>query len=252
MDNNYPTVQISAPIRNREKFLPYYLDNILNSDYPLKNITLYFLINDSKDQSEKILWQFKNTYSHLFNRIKIDKYNRNVIEDQRTTEVRMSAIYKHLAEMRNYLLQTNKSDFYISIDSDIMIKKDTIKQLVSRNVDICSALILNGYLYSPESPEIYPNILNKLPNGTYKHIINYEKKGLLSVDFTGAIVAIKKDVTKNKYVKYNFNSQGEDEPFCSSAINQGYKIYCDTNCRCTHVMNEEFLDKYIRGEFVFD
>lgn len=252
MDINYPTVQISAPIRNREKFLPYYLDNILNSNYPLKNITLYFLINDNKDSSEKILWQFKNTYSNLFNKIKIDKYDRNVIEDQRTTQVRMSAIYSHLAEMRNYLIRTNKSDFYISIDSDIMIKKETIRQLVSRDVDICSALILNGYLYNSESPQNYPNILSKLPNGTYKHIVNYENMGLLPVDFTGAIIAIKKEVIKNKNVRYGFDSQGEDSPFCSSAISQGYKIFCDIDCRCTHVMNEEFLDKYIRGEFVFN
>jgi cellulose synthase/poly-beta-1,6-N-acetylglucosamine synthase-like glycosyltransferase len=39
-----PTIQISAPVRNREKYLPYYLDGILSQNYPKDKIAIIDII----------------------------------------------------------------------------------------------------------------------------------------------------------------------------------------------------------------
>lgn len=248
MNKNYPTVTIGCPVRDRELYLPSYLECIKNLDYPLENITLLFIENDSKDSTLSILNKFKNENNHLFHRIKIYTYNQGTPPDERDSYIREQFSYNALSRLRNYWLQQIKTSYALSCDSDIMMPKNTLKQLLSHKQDYVAGLIVNGYLFDKSNPYKYLNILKKV-NGGYTHINQYPENTLLEVDFSGAIMLLSQKSCKLGH--FGFDKQGEDLVMCQTLQSKGIKIYVDTSIRCTHCMSEEYLELYKKGEFVF-
>lgn len=248
MNNNYPTVTIGCPVRNRAVYLPHYLNCIKNLEYPKKNITLLFVENDSKDSTLQILNQFKKENSQYYHKIKIEVYNQNTPEDARKDVIRKQYTYNALAKLRNFWLSQIKTDFALSCDSDIMMPKDTLIKLLSHKKDYVAGLIINGYLYNPSCPEKYTNILQW--NGyAYVHIGKYPENSLIPVDFSGAIMLLSQKACK--LGKFGYADQGEDQIFCESLRKQNIELFCDTSVKCTHCMNEEYLNKFIKDGFFF-
>lgn len=257
---NDKKIVISCPVSNRGKFLPYFLDNLYKLDYPKKLITFYFLINNSHDDTESILLNFKSCYESEYNSINIDYYkkNKNVPLDCRVKDIRVKFTYRHLAQLRNRILQyvsSSDADFLFSVDSDIMVKPDTLKKLLSHDKDIVSSLIWNGYIKNPSNPYLYPNILIRKENNTFTHVSNWYVKNapvlteskLIEIDATGAICLISKEVASN--TQYGFHSQGEDIFWSIDCKNKGYKLHCDLSAYCEHLMSEELLEKYIEKNY---
>jgi GT2 family glycosyltransferase len=246
---------IAAPVHQRAKFLPYYLNNIYNLENDKKMLSLYFIINNSSDESESILKEFQRQHKDEYENIVIDVYNsEKIILDERFDEVRINHTYSHLSYLRNMIL--DKADelnvnYLLIIDTDIMIKPSTLNNLLYHNKPIISGLIWNGHLVDKE-PWRFPNILKREGN-SYKHIKNFyiknpekaPKDKLIDVDFTGAVILISKEVFKNKNIRYAKFNLGEDEPFCRTAKEQGFQIVCSPYCFCNHLMNEEMLNDYI-------
>lgn len=250
---NFPLVTITAPIRSRQKILPYYLNGILSQTFPHSNTQLLFVINNSTDNSENILNEFKKQYENEYMRIRIEKYNRpNVPEDKRIRNVR-PAIYTHLAEMRNYIAQQVKTEWQMSVDSDIILLPDTIEKLIDSKKKCISALICNGHEFAKTqkvNPYDYTNIMNKDAKGRYFHIPKTHWKGIIQINMTGAVYLIHKDIFKKCKYK-NDITYGEDIPFCKDVENLGETLWCDTDIRLPHLMNEELLEKYKNEEFFF-
>ena len=249
MNEKLPTVTIGCPIRNREKYLPYYLKAIQELNYPSENISLIFVLNDSIDNTKQILYQFKDENSHKYSRIKIDNYDLNTPKDSRDSYTRNNFTYNSLAKLRNYLLYNIKTDYFLSCDSDIMMKPDTLTKLMSHQQDYVAGLIINGYEFDPADPYKYTNILRNSPKG-YLHVQNIPDNELIEVDFTGAIMLLSRKAYKSG-AQFAPHKLGEDLPFCQGINQHGMNIYCDTSARCTHLMTEELLAKYIKGEFTW-
>ena len=265
---NKKTITIATLVRNREYILPHYLNHIYNIDYDKSKINILWVVNNSNDNSQKILEDFKSKYNSEYNKIKIDVINKtNLKEDTRKKEPRIDYIYKHLAELRNYICENSNTDYLFSIDSDILVlDKDILNKFTSYDKDIVSSYIYNGYIFAKDtnykhSPYDFTNAMifnNRFDK--YKRPIfeifsrsHIKKIGsrLQKIDITGAVYLIKKQVYKNKNVKYDFYHQGEDIPFCVSAIRSGYKVYCDFGTYSQHIMSEEFLEKYLNGEKLY-
>jgi glycosyltransferase involved in cell wall biosynthesis len=244
----YSTVTIGCPIRNREKYITPYLECIKKINYPLDKITLLFVLNDSNDNTGSILNSFKKNNSYLFHKIKILTYNQNTPEDARVDSVRKKYTYNSLSKLRNYWLSQIKTDYAFSIDSDIMIKPNSLQKLLSHNKDYVAGLIINGYLFDPKNPYKYTNMLHKTVGG-YKHINTYNDNEILEVDFTGAVMLLSRIACR--LGRFGYHEQGEDQVFCESLQKNGIKLYVDTSVKCTHCMSEEYLEKYINGDFVW-
>jgi glycosyltransferase involved in cell wall biosynthesis len=249
MSNNLPTVTIGCPIRNREKYCKPYLDAILNLDYPKDNISLLFILNDSTDDTAFILNNFKQENSQLYHKIKIEIYNQNTPEDKRETTIREQYTYSSLSKLRNYWLSQVKTEFALSCDSDIMLHDpQTLNKLINHRKDFVAGLIINGFLYDKNNPSQYTNILKG--NGfTYQHINKYPENTLIPVDFSGAVMLLSQKACK--LGKFSWHKQGEDCGMSESLKKQGIHLWCDTSVKATHCMSEEYLDKYLRGEFIF-
>lgn len=248
-NSNLPTITIGCPVRNRGKYLPHYLEAIYNLDYPKDKITLFFVINDCKDDTSSILSKFKSDNDNLYHKIKLDEYDLGTPEDARTTSIRNNYTYKALSKLRNYLLFNIRTDYYLSCDSDIMMKPDTLNKLLSHGKDYVAGLICNGYIVSPNNPYKFMNILNRIPFAkSYKHITEYKDGELIPVDFTGAVMLLSKQLIKSG-AQFGHGNQGEDQIFCEDVKAKGFQIYCDTSAKCTHLMSEAYLVRYIKGKF---
>lgn len=243
-------ILISAPACNRGWILPYYLRNLYNLSYPKEKISLYWIVNNCNDNTFQILSEFEHAHRNEYEKIKIDVFNNEKIpEDNRSEQIRKQFIYEWLSTLRNRILDKCVEwdcDYLISCDTDILMRKDCIEKLLSHDKDVCAGLIANGYLFNPSNPFAFPNILKRLENGHYKHIYNSyvkNKEGLREVDFTGAVIAISKEVCKVSRYAPDL-TYGEDLPWSKSVQSTGYKLYCDCSCYCQHVMSKELLEEF--------
>jgi glycosyltransferase involved in cell wall biosynthesis len=251
-NQNYPTVTIGCPVRSREKHLPNYLNCILNLDYPLHLVSLLFLENNSTDNSYQILEKFFHEHQHKFNSVNIYQVNIRDFDDDRMADTREKLVYLALAMLRNLWIKNIKTEYAFSVDCDIMFQPDTLKRLLSHNLDFVSALICNGHFVHEHltnfNPYLNLNAHRYNEQGNLKSV-SVDSKGLVEVDYTGAIALMSKKVCE--IGNFEYSTFGEDLPFCKSVQDAGIKLYCDASNRATHCMNERLLNEYLQGKFEF-
>jgi hypothetical protein len=214
---------------------------LLNIDYPKKRIKLYFLINNCTDGTDDELRRFKEKYKNEYLDIILEKYKMPYRKDMRHTKHRQE-IYSRLSELRNHVLNNIQTDYFFSVDSDIIVKENVLKELLNANKDIIAAVINNDKILRPYLK--YPDIrTNLLINNYYgenkekiqiKHYMNFPLNEIIEIDYTGAVYLMTKEVCKT--VRYGYHKQGEDITFCLNAKEQGYKLYAHTGLWQEHIM----------------
>jgi GT2 family glycosyltransferase len=235
------SVVIGTPIRDRAWILSRYLESIYNLDYPKEEIILVFLINDSNDSSAKIIANI--TYPWCKDKY---KYKNIIISDKhygfescdrelgRTTEK-----FLHFARIRNDwigLFKHIKDVTHIfSIDSDILVPKNSLKKLIENDRDICSMVISNSIVKRGYGKDI-TNLFTYNENyEQYENILNYNDS-LFEVDVTGSVCLIKRKVLEK--VDYQAHPLGEDFGFCIKAKQLGFKVWCDGSLKGEHIMSK--------------
>jgi glycosyltransferase involved in cell wall biosynthesis len=252
LNQNYPTVTIGCPIRTREKYLPHYLNCILNLDYPLNLIDLLFLENNSTDNSYQILESFLNEHQNKFNHITIAQVNIRDFNDDRMADTREKLVYLALAMLRNLWIKNIKTEYALSVDCDIMFQPNTLKKLLSHNLDFVSALICNGHFAHEYIPNFNPYLnlnAHKYSDQGNLQSISMDSEGLIEVDYTGAIALMSKKVCD--IGTFAYSTFGEDLPFCKSLQDAGIRLFCDTKTKATHCMTDSLLYEYAEGKFEF-
>lgn len=166
-----------------------------------------------------------------------------------------------------------KYDFLFLIDSDIVIDKKCILQLLSNNVDIVSNIFWtqwqkNGIL-TPQCfwiPDIYiqdkafnvPMTFEEAHKIKMNMIEKLKKPGLYKVDGLGACTMISRHALELgvsfKEIP-NLRIPGEDRPFCIRAGALGINLYMDSVYPAYHINKEIYLDRvneFKRDGFKFD
>jgi FkbM family methyltransferase len=137
-------------------------------------------------------------------------------------------------------------DYLLSVDSDIVLPRDTLRRFLSHDVDMVSGL------YIQRKPgqhilEIYENNdrggVSNIPYGKIKD------RGLVPIGGCGfGCVLVKKSVFQSiPYPHFVYHSAlnhantiSEDVDFCAKALKNGFKIYADTAIKCRHIGQGEF------------
>jgi len=209
-------IMIGSPVRNRGWVLRRYLDALLRQKVNNADIEFMFVLNDSVDDTEDILKEYNMNYvTHNLN--------------DSSGSVRGEYSFNHLAEVRNRLLQeflNSDADYLFSVDTDIIVPEGGLRRLIDSNKDIISMLIKNHPTLKAHNIMINSKHLQTIP------------KGIIQVDVTGAVYLIKRKVIESG-VRYNYSINGEDVPFCKSAYEHGFSIFCDTSIRPIHVYSKE-------------
>lgn len=272
-DLSLPTISIVFPCRNRQEYLPVFLEHILAVDYPKKLISILAIVNDSSDDSEKILHKFKIENENAYNQIYIKRYDLGTptydsnryavikpkyIQSNGITKVLPQndthKVYKNLAKHRNSLMSKANSDYVFSIDTDIFFKPDILKKLLSHDKDYVSGFICNGYIVEKLNGKRAYDYSNAMyfdsHNNKHIHYSFDQTKGLVECSNTGAIFLISKKAYKSGAM-FEGHALGEDFPFCQGLIRRGFKLYSDTDIKCSHAMDLNLLKKYKSGEWIY-
>lgn len=231
-------ILISCPIRNREYSVNTFLQHIKDLIYPKNKLSLFFIINDSVDNTEKYLQEFKNEYKHLYKSIEIDKLNFNAPKDSRTS-IRRKFIFKNLSILRNKILDKAielNVDYLFMIDSDVYVSDLSLKKLLSQKKDIISATIDNSY-----GRNKYFNVM-WLVNDRFIRLDLKDKPDVFKCDLTGACILISKKVLKSG-CRYGFHPVGEDAAFCLDALSKGFELYSYKGIAFHDMRPMSFLNK---------
>ncbi|MGE5404942.1 MAG: glycosyltransferase [Candidatus Saccharibacteria bacterium] len=220
-------VLIGCPVRNRAWILPSYLDALLNLNYPEELCEYAFIVNDCVDDTLRVLQDFALNCSspvHL------------IVKDlgAKTRTSRGGFNVNGLVVLRNELLKVflkTKCTHLFSVDSDILVKSESLRRLLELDLAIVSALVRNDHHLGNLR---YFNIL-QVTDGHLIPIRDFPRNQVIPVDCTGAAYLIKREVIEAG-VGYTKHPQGEDAGFCEEARKLGFTIWCHTGIECEHVM----------------
>ncbi len=234
-------ILIASPIRNRSWILSEYLYFLSRLDYPKKNLSFHFILNDSLDSSAEILADWKAAHEKEYRYIRISEVNFDYPHDWGEDRVvtaeamlnRKNKTYKSLSVLRNLILDLAwldmDVDYLFSVDSDILVNPDILNKLLATNKDIVAGLIGNGNFN-----------YNFMPLAGHRNILPLEK--LFEVTTTGAVMLISRKVFENKLIRYSPEKTGEDEGFCMSARTHGFKSYVLQELQKHIMKRSEFND----------
>lgn len=270
--NDKPTVMLGTLIRNSAWILKEFLEHVRSLTYDKRKMDLVFVVNDSIDESEKMLHEFANEHRLEYNKLIIAKHDfgANAIGwgSSRLNEEDPCArrggapqertkLFSNLAILRNALLSIHKqhseAEWFFSVDSDILVEPETLDTLIADgSPKMRSALIVNDWLtethtrFELNHRSTNAGVLVHAIDGRHaiSHFFNYRLGSVHRIDLTGACFAIPKSIAGMS--NYGYHEWGEDAAFCLG-LPQGTIVEFDTRTIPFHAMNQELLRR--RGEF---
>lgn len=136
-------------------------------------------------------------------------------------------------------------DYWMSIDTDIVVRPETLRTLIEADRDIVSEIFWT-----------------QAPNGSYwcnawMHdqaagmSADWKKPGLYRVGMTGALTLVKRrvfeagvDYTPIPNIKTAL--RGEDRHFCVRAACAGFEMWIDSHCPADHLYTRRVYEEYMR------
>lgn len=146
-------------------------------------------------------------------------------------------------QIRNLIAEWAKRyDYLLSVDSDIVLPKDSLRKMIEADVDIISGLYIQR-IPGTQTVEIYEDT----PSGGVSNVpyrVLEEKSGVVEVAGCGfGAVLIKSEVFRQlSYPHFVYKSAldhkdtvSEDVYFCQKARKAGFKVWADTTIKCDHL-----------------
>ena len=265
-------ILIGSPVRQKSSILKEFLSGLDEAEKGQNQVTYYFVDDNIEEESSNLLKKFAENNDVIIKKGS-DLYNQDAHYEEHvwhTENLARITVYKN--EMISYCIK-RKYDFLFLIDSDIVIDKKCILQLLSNNVDIVSNIFWtqwqkNGIL-TPQCfwiPDIYiqdkafnvPMTFEEAHKIKMNMIEKLKKPGLYKVDGLGACTMISRNALELgvsfKEIP-NLRIPGEDRPFCIRAGALGIDLYMDSVYPAYHINKEIYLDRvneFKREGFKFD
>lgn len=156
----------------------------------------------------------------------------------------------NIAQVRNLIaswIQQGTYDYLFSVDSDIVLPKDTLTKMIAHDKDIISGVYIQRKP-NVEIPEIYRWKGNHLTNVALHEL---KPSGLQKIDACGfGCVLIKAEVIQTmSYPHFVYEmdhktpAPSEDVYFCMKATEQGFTLYADSTIVCGHIGNYNYTPK---------
>lgn len=253
-------ILIGAPVRVKNTVLKEFLTGLEEVDKGTNTVDFYFVDDNSDSISSELLQSFAERNNTVLKKgtelyQTDDKYDGHNWKSETLAKV---TCYKNT--IINYCIE-KKYDYLFLIDSDIVLDKRALLQLISDNVDIVSNVFWNQWVKNGQlTPQCFwiPDIYlqesawntprpfeesHKIRMDTYEEM---KKPGLYKVDGTGACTLIKRQALEagvNFTEIPNLKILGEDRPFCIRAGALGFELYMDTHYPAYHCSREVFLDR---------
>ncbi|AXT49505.1 glycosyltransferase family 2 protein [Aquimarina sp. BL5] len=224
-DQELPLCTVIVPAYNEGELVYKTLHSLAESDYPIEKLQIISIDDGSQDDT----WQWmEKAKSELGNRVSIYQQPEN--------KGKRHALYRGF--------KLGMGDVFITVDSDSIVKKDTLRVMASPFVtnEECGAVAGNVRVLNSDKALI-PRMLNVSFAFSFE-FIRSAQSALGSVLCTpGALSAYRREAVMNcreAWITQTFMGQvskiGEDRAMTNMILKQGYKVlfqrkaYVYTNC----------------------
>lgn len=265
-------ILIGSPVKQKSNILKEFLMGLEEAEKGQNQVTYYFVDDNTEVASSDLLKAFAEKNDVIIKNGS-ELYDAEVPYDGhiwRAANLEKVMIYKN--EIISYCIN-NGFDYLFLIDSDIVIDKKSLLQLLSDNVDIVSNVFWNQWrkngILTPQCfwiPDIYvqdkafnvPMTFEEAHQIRMEMVERLKSPGLYKVDGLGACTMISRRALEMgvsfKEIP-NLRIPGEDRPFCIRAGALGIDLYMDSTYPAYHIAKEIYLDRveeFKREGFKFD
>ncbi len=233
--NEMPAVLIGAPIRDMERVLQRYLDAILGLDYPKKRIALMWIVNDSEDESLKMLQDFKKEYEKKYKRIEIAEIQWNAPKDAKIAEVRYGAgdqwgAVDSMGRGKNILKESilEDEDYLFYVEGDVILTRDCLKKLLNDDKKIVGALVKTGDAPNAFNVLRFDSLFNCYTRDSF--MIPEE---ISLVDFVSGPVLFHRSILRK--IEFNKMQSGEDSAAMNICRREKIDVWLDPRVKLEHL-----------------
>ena len=232
-DDRLPVSTVIVPAYNEGELVYQTLMSLAQSDYPHEKLQLISIDDGSKDDT----WEWMQ-------KAKAELGDRLEIYQQPHNQGKRHALY------RGFNLATG--EVFVTVDSDSVVKRDTLRNLVSPFVldEKCGAVAGNVRVLNNKNAMI-PRMLNVSFTFSFEFIRSAQSK-LGSVLCTpGALAAYRKDVVMaclpdwmNQTFMGQLSDIGEDRAMTNMILKQGYHVLFQRNAYVYTNIPEKYKSLY--------
>ncbi|KAF2517185.1 glycosyltransferase [Flavobacterium foetidum] len=232
-DDLLPTCTVIVPAYNEGKLVYNTLLSLAESDYPAHKIQLLAIDDGSKDDTWYWMQEAKKKLG-----------DRVTIFQQPKNQGKRHALY------RGFNLGTG--DIFVTVDSDSIVKKDTLRNLVSPFVvnEKCGAVAGNVQVLNNEKA-ILPKMLNVSFVMSFEFMRSAESRVGSVLCTPGALAAYRKDAVFNclpEWINQTFMGQpsdiGEDRAMTNMILKQGLHVLFQRNAVVLTNVPEDYKGLY--------
>jgi hyaluronan synthase len=232
-DTELPVISVIVPAYNEGKQVWETLHSLVNSDYPAEKLEIITIDDGSEDDTWTWMLRAKN---ELGERIQLYKQAHNAGKRQ--------ALYRGFKQA--------KGSIFVTVDSDSLVKADTLRQLVSPFVvdPQCGAVAGNVKVLNKQKAFI-PRMLEVSFAFSFE-FVRAAQSNLGSVLCTpGALSAYRKTAVMRclpAWINQQFMGQpsdiGEDRAMTNMIMKQGYTIRFQQNAKVLTQLPEKYRGLY--------
>ena len=152
-----------------------------------------------------------------------------------------------MGELRNMTIRKMLEggyDYWLSVDTDIVLHPWTLYNLIEADKDIVSEIF---WTQAPNGRFWCNAWMNDQSAGMSEE---WRKPGLYRVGMTGALTLVKREVFEagvdySRIPNIMTALRGEDRHFCVRAACAGFEMWIDTHCPATHLYTREVYEKFM-------
>ena len=236
---------VAILVKDKEYCLQKWLKNLLDQDYPKKNMILYIKANNSTDNTVPMMKQFvkdyREEYRQIFEDYNDDDFNFEGVEEHDWTKSNRRLLIAQLREQTfKKCLSLPDVDFFFTFDVDNFIKPFTLSNLVSHNKDFVAPLV--GCTANPQWYNFFFKCAGDGLRNPHSHpeamqIMNRTYRGLIEVDLIHCVYLISIEALK-KLTYIDGTDTYEFVILSRSARKAGIKQYIDS----THYYGTIIMD----------
>ena len=155
-----------------------------------------------------------------------------------------------MGELRNMTIREmleGQYDYWLSVDTDIVLDPWTLYHLIQADKDIVSEIF---WTQAPNGRYWCNAWMTDQSAGMSEE---WRKPGLNEVGMTGALTLVKRRVFEagvdySKIPNIDMALRGEDRHFCVRAACAGFGLWVDTHAPATHLYTRKLYDEYMKSK----
>jgi len=233
-------VLITAPLRQDADVFEAYQDGLDRLEIPEDTeVSRFFVVNDC----DEVIPHIRNAKYIVADTG--DAYQKTSNDHLWTLDL----MWK-MGELRNRTIREMLDggfDYWLSIDTDIVVAPETLKTLMDADKDIVSEIFWT-----------------QAPNGKYwcnAWMVDqsagmpeeWRKPGLYRCGMTGALTLVKRAVFEagvdyTRIPNIHQALRGEDRHFCVRAACAGFELWIDSHCPARHLYTRRLYEEYMAGK----